>query len=295
MKMRAAHRHLEYPYLSDGETQASTKLEVVADASDLRLRSGSARCGTRGVSTTTRASTLVTSRDARNAIDALLAGQPVPVAGRPPAGARRVYDRSLAVREAELATIAAEPVTLEMVGADGLKALRQNGTGKLLLVNFWATWCGPCVTEFPELEATYRMYRGRDFDFVSVSANDPEEQARRGRVPAEAARVHRNLQFATPDIYELQAAFDPNDARAGAVHAPPRAKRRRPLSGTGRIGHPEAAASDSGESAGRQRLRRPAGLLVPRVTRSHPTSEAYMTPQPFNRIPPLFARRSRGA
>ena len=75
-----------------------------------------------------------------------------------------------------MARIEAEPVTLQMAGADELKKLRGNGTGKLLLVNFWATWCGPCVTEFPDLETTYRMYRGRNFEFVTVSINDPEDQ-----------------------------------------------------------------------------------------------------------------------
>jgi thiol-disulfide isomerase/thioredoxin len=96
-----------------------------------------------------------------------------------------------------------------MAGADRLKTLRGNPSGKLLMVNFWATWCGPCVTEFPELEATYRMYRGRSFDFVSVSANDPDDKP---QVIAFLQRNHAsgpNLQFALPDTFTLQAAFDP--------------------------------------------------------------------------------------
>jgi thiol-disulfide isomerase/thioredoxin len=90
-----------------------------------------------------------------------------------------------------------------------LTKLRGNGTGKLLLVNFWATWCGPCENEFPDLVATYRMYRGRGFDFVAVSSDDPED---RPKVLAFLQKHHssnRNLQFATPDTYGLQAAFDP--------------------------------------------------------------------------------------
>jgi thiol-disulfide isomerase/thioredoxin len=112
-------------------------------------------------------------------------------------------------RQQELAKIEAEPVNLEMVGEDRLQTLRGNGTGKLLMVNFWATWCGPCITEFPELEATYRMYRGRGFDFVSVSANDPEDKP---LVVAFLQKQHAsgvNLQFGTPDTFGLQAAFDP--------------------------------------------------------------------------------------
>ena len=75
----------------------------------------------------------VTSRDARNAIDALLAGRPVPVAQTSAAGCPPTFLSKPGGPEAEQAAIAAEPVTLEMVGADGLKKLRQNGTGKLLL------------------------------------------------------------------------------------------------------------------------------------------------------------------
>ena len=85
--------------------------------------------------------------------------------------------------------IEAEPVKVEMVDAEGLKKLRANDTQKVLLVNFWATWCGPCLTEFPEIENTWRMFRRRDFDLVMVAANLPDERAGRDADPATGARV----------------------------------------------------------------------------------------------------------
>ena len=81
-----------------------------------------------------------------------------------------------ASRIEELKKIEAEPVSLESVTAGDLRKLRANPAGKVLPVNFWATWCGPCIGEFPGLETTWRMYRGRDFDFVTVSTNLPDQR-----------------------------------------------------------------------------------------------------------------------
>jgi len=46
--------------------------------------------------------------------------------------------------------------------------------GKPLLVNFWATWCGPCREEFPDLVKIDEEYRGR-IDFITISLDFPEE------------------------------------------------------------------------------------------------------------------------
>jgi thiol-disulfide isomerase/thioredoxin len=54
-------------------------------------------------------------------------------------------------------------------------ALRKNDTKKVRLFNVWATWCGPCVEEFPELVATARKFGLRDFEFISISINEPGE------------------------------------------------------------------------------------------------------------------------
>src|SRR5262249_25747455 len=120
---------------------------------------------------------LVTSRDARNAIDALLANQPVPVAKTPSVGCSTKWMYKEEGRKAELERIQAQPVTVAPGSLDDLQQLRKNASGKLTLVNFWATWCAPCIEEMPEIQTMYRMYGHRAFQVVTVSINYPDEKA----------------------------------------------------------------------------------------------------------------------
>ena len=99
---------------------------------------------------------------------------------------------------------------MSLASADELKKLRANPTGKVLLVNFWATWCGPCVGEFPDLQATYRMYRNRGFAMVTVSENEPAEKAGVLEFLRKQHASGTNMVFATSDTSAMQEAFDHN-------------------------------------------------------------------------------------
>lgn len=210
MKLRAAHRRLEYPYLSDGETQSVSRQFRVVTTPHIFVFDEARTLQYDGRIDDDPREAFVKSHDARNAIDALLAGRPAPVRRTPVTGCPVRSSSGPMGPDSHRDRSDAEPVSLEMVGADELTRLRQNGTGKLLLINFWATWCAPCATEFPDLEATYRRFKARNMEFVTVSVNDPEERGAVLEFLKAHRATHRNLQFATADVYGLQAAFDPD-------------------------------------------------------------------------------------
>jgi len=209
MKIRAAYRKFNFPYLYDGETQATSRAYGPKATPHVFVFDEKRILRFEGRIDNSQRESLVKTQDTRNAIDALLAGTPVPVDHTGVFGCSTKWKSKQAGRLSELKKNEAEPVTLEMADAAELKKLRSNPTGKVLLVNFWATWCGPCLSEFPDLQNTWRMYRGRDFDLVTVSANLPDEKPGVIKVLEKQHASTRNLQFASDDTYAMQAAFDP--------------------------------------------------------------------------------------
>jgi peroxiredoxin len=208
MTIRAEHRRFSFPYLHDGDTQSVSQAYGPKATPHVFLFDKERKLQYEGRIDDSQRESLVKTRDARAALDELLAGKPVSVPRTPAFGCSTKWKSKSDGQLAEMRRIESEPVRIEMATAEDLKKLRSNPTGKVLLVNFWATWCGPCLTEFPGLQTTWRMFRRRDFDLVTVSTNLPDENTGVQKTLGAQHASTRNLQFASEDTYAMQAAFD---------------------------------------------------------------------------------------
>jgi peroxiredoxin len=210
MKIRAKNKGFVFPYLYDGDEQktalaygpVATPHCFVFDR-DRILRyvgrvDGSEKPGTGH------------GEDLRNAIDAVLEGKEVKNPVTKVFGCsikwswKDEYTKKLYKQWSEL------PVTLEDISIQGIKDLIKNPSDKLRLINIWATWCGPCITEFPDFVIIDRMYRGRPFEFISVSTDKPDRKADVLKFLKTQEASNKNYIFNKDDIYQMIEAVDPD-------------------------------------------------------------------------------------
>lgn len=172
MKIRAKDKAYNFPYLYDGATsevsmrygpQATPHVFVFDEKRILRYtgriddgeKPGTAR-----------------THDTRNALDALIAGTQVQVEKTKTFGCSIKWPSKREFANRAPAQWAKEKVTVDELSQDELSALLKNDGPNYRLINVWATWCGPCVIEFPEFVAMYRMYGNREFELVTISLDE---------------------------------------------------------------------------------------------------------------------------
>jgi peroxiredoxin len=210
MKIRAEDQKFNFPYLYDGDEQKVSKAygpvstpHVFIFDQDRRLRYVGR------IDDNERDPEKVTSHDARNAIEALLAGRSVPVEKTKTFGCSIKWsDKRDAVAQA-FERWAKEPVKTASIDLARVKKLIENDSKDLRLINVWASWCGPCVAEFPDLVELNRMYRGRQFEMIGINVEGPaKEETVRSFLKKQEASYQNYLYQG--DVYAFIEAVDPN-------------------------------------------------------------------------------------
>ena len=208
MKIRAKHKKFNFPYLYDGDKEAVSRAYGPVATPHAFVFDQQRKLRYAGRIDDSELPGLEKVHDLRNALDDVLAGRDPEVKQTKVFGCSIKWAGKSDNVKKFMDKLAAEPVAVELADAGALKALRKNDSGKLRLVNFWATWCGPCITEFPELVTINRMYRHRAFEMVTVAANFPTEQKEVLAFLKKQQASNKNLLFGEPDKYKLMEAFD---------------------------------------------------------------------------------------
>lgn len=180
MKPYAELNGWEFPYIYDGETQQVARAygclatpHVFLFDKERRLRYAGRFDDSRYEPEET-----VTSPDARNALEDMFAGREVAVPLTRPHGCSTKWREKRVMNAAIMESWEKLPVSIEKIDAAGVAELRANDTNNYRLFNLWATWCAPCVEEFPELAAISRQFDMRSFDFITITLDVPEQEAK---------------------------------------------------------------------------------------------------------------------
>ena len=209
MKIRAADEHYNFPYLYDGDTETVAKAYGPVATPHAFVFDSARKLRYEGAIDDSQRADHVTKHYVRDALDAVLAGQTPAVTQTKLIGCSIKWASKEAQARSQLDKMSAEPVSLESADAAALAALRTNSSGKVRLVNFWATWCAPCEAEFNDFVTINRIYRVRSFEMVTVAVNDPDEQTNVLKFLKKQQASNRNLIFASTDRDKLINAFDP--------------------------------------------------------------------------------------
>ena len=206
MKIRARDAAFNFPYLYDGDIEsisrsygpvatphafgfdAERKLRYVGRIDDSERES------------------LVKTQDLRLALDAVLAGRAPEPAQTKAFGCSIKWAGKQDQVKTFMEKLSQEPVTVEPVDAAGLGELRKGEGTKVRLINFWATWCPPCMALVPHEIALVEGMKDRPFALVGVNGDELDETVRK-RI-ADKKITWRSFKNEQPDQPPLSEIWD---------------------------------------------------------------------------------------
>jgi peroxiredoxin len=208
MKIRAKDMEYNFPYLYDGENQKVSLAYGPARTPHVYIFDRQRKLRYIGRIDDSEKPHLVKTEYARNAIEALLKVRKVPVEETPTIGCSIKWSDKRESARRSLEMWARENVAVQTVGAKSIRELIKNDSGKVRLVNIWASWSGPSVKQLQEFVTMNRMYRRRDFELITISADSPKGKSRVLLSLKQQQVSCKNLLFDSEDEYELMSAVD---------------------------------------------------------------------------------------
>jgi thiol-disulfide isomerase/thioredoxin len=94
------------------------------------------------------------------------------------AGARAVLSTTAALLLIAGTGVAAQAPNVQATDGAGLKEALAQQKGKVVVLNLWATWCSPCVEEFPHLVKLHHAYSSKGLTVVAASLDEPEDRGK---------------------------------------------------------------------------------------------------------------------
>lgn len=215
MKVHAERHGFNFRYLYDGDTQEAAAAYDAKATPHFFVFDAERKLRYRGGFTDKEDPAEATQQHLRNAVDAVLAGAEVPVAESRAWGCSIKWKSKAPSVAAWHAKWEARPVSLSDTNLEGIRDLRKNASGKFRLVNLWATWCVPCVAEFPDLVRLAQIYANRPVEVVTISIDKAAHRDRAEDFLEKQHAAFTNLIASDVDLGELAKALD--DAWQGPV------------------------------------------------------------------------------
>jgi thiol-disulfide isomerase/thioredoxin len=208
MIIRAKDKKFNFPYLYDGDNEAvSIKYGPTATPHAFVFNKKRELVYTGRLDAMEKPGTANTE-DLRAAVDATINGKPVSTPVNKAFGCSIKWAWKVEWTDKTNKDWDNKPVTLEKITKKGIAGLIANKSEKLRLINVWATWCGPCIIEYPELVNIHRMYANRSFEFVSISADKPGSADKVLEFLQSKHSAVQNYIFDSDDKYALIEAID---------------------------------------------------------------------------------------
>lgn len=208
MKMRATDKKYNFPYLYDGDQQETSRQYGAVATPHIFIFDKDRKLRYKGRFDDNENPKEVEQHNAIDAIESLLSSNEIAVKETKTFGCSvKWLSKEDAVKKSD-EQWAKEPVAIQAIHVAGIDSLLKNDSDKLRLINVWATWCGPCVAEFPDFITINRMYRNRPFEFISISADHPDKPDPVLSFLKSKGAANQNFLFKGKNKYDLIEAID---------------------------------------------------------------------------------------